>query len=163
MKLLIITDCLNYLFKTNNCLFLTNTSLHPGCSASEISTFSPTLGLYKSLLNDKEFCFLLIGLNSIFSTLPQSEYTSRALSIPRVQWVHLAWGIFGPVSIFVYCLFGVSTLSNQRRNFISSRPIKLQKKVNFFFKFKIFKTFHINVINFVNFKIYKISKLSKIS
>jgi hypothetical protein len=29
-----------------------------------------------SLLNDKEFCFFLIGLNSIFSTLPQSEYTS---------------------------------------------------------------------------------------
>ena len=32
------------------------------------------------LLNDKEFCFSLIGLNSIFSTLPQSEYTSRVVS-----------------------------------------------------------------------------------
>jgi hypothetical protein len=30
---------------------------------------------YTRLLNDKEFCFSLIGLNSIFSTLPQSEYT----------------------------------------------------------------------------------------
>jgi hypothetical protein len=91
------------------------------------------------LSNDKKFCFSLIGLNSIFSTLPQSEYTSRAVSIPRVQWVylacsseytsravsiprvqwvHLAWGIFGLVSIFVYCLSGVSTLSKQRRDFI---------------------------------------------
>jgi hypothetical protein len=87
--------------------------------------------LYHILLNDKEFCFSLIGLNSIFSTLPQSEYTSRAVSIPRVQWVHLAWGIFGLVSIFVYCLFGVSTLSIQRRDFISSRPIKLQKMSKF--------------------------------
>jgi hypothetical protein len=26
------------------------------------------------LLNDKEFCLFLIGLNCIFSTLPQSEY-----------------------------------------------------------------------------------------
>ena len=45
---------------------------------------------YSGLLNDKEFCFSLIGLNSIFSTLPQSEYTSRAVSIPRIQWVCLA-------------------------------------------------------------------------
>jgi hypothetical protein len=35
-------------------------------------------GQYTRLLNDKEFCFSLIGLNSIFSTLPQSEYTSCA-------------------------------------------------------------------------------------
>ena len=43
------------------------------------------------LSNDKKFCFSLIGLNSIFSTLPQSEYTSRAVSIPRMQqWVYLA-------------------------------------------------------------------------
>ena len=35
------------------------------------------------------------------------------------------------VSIFVDCLFGVSTLSNQRRDFISSRPIKLQKRSKF--------------------------------
>ena len=35
--------------------------------------------LYHILLNDKEFCFSLIGLNSIFSTLPQSEYTSRGV------------------------------------------------------------------------------------
>jgi hypothetical protein len=91
-------------------------------------------GQYTRLLNDEEFCFSLIGLNRIFPTLPQSEYTSCAVSIPRMQWVHLAWGIFEPVSIFVYCLFGVSTLSNQRRDFIFSRPIKLQKKVNFFFK-----------------------------
>ena len=97
--------------------------------------------LYTCLLNDKEFCFSLIGLNSIFSTLPQSEHTSRAVSIPRVQWVHLAWGIFGLVSIFVYCLFGVSTLSNQRRDFISSRPIKLLKKVKIFKIFKILKNF----------------------
>ena len=29
------------------------------------------------LSNNKEFRFFLIGLNSIFPTLPQSEYTSR--------------------------------------------------------------------------------------
>jgi hypothetical protein len=34
-------------------------------------------GLYLLLLNNKEFRFFLIDLNSIFSTLPQSEYTSR--------------------------------------------------------------------------------------
>ena len=69
------------------------------------------------LLNNKEFRFFLIGLNSIFSTVTS-------------EWVHLAWGTFGFVSIFVYCLFDVSTLSNQRRDFISSRPIKLQKRSN---------------------------------
>ena len=107
-----------------------------------------------------------------------SEYTSRAVSIPRVQWVHLTWGIFGLVSIFVYCLFSVSTLSNQRWDFFSSRPIKLQKKVknakfqkisnisyksSKFSKNSKFKKFHKFFINFINFKIYKISKLSKIS
>jgi hypothetical protein len=38
------------------------------------------------LLNNKEFRFFLIGLNSIFSTLPQSEYTSRAVSTPGVRY-----------------------------------------------------------------------------
>ena len=42
-------------------------------------------GEYPKLLNNKEFRFFLIGLNSIFSTLPQSEYTSRAVSTPRVS------------------------------------------------------------------------------
>ena len=114
-------------------------------------------GQYTRLLNDKEFCFSLIGLYSIFSTLSQSEYTLCVVSIPRVQWVHLAWGIFGPVSIFDYCLFGVSTLSNQRRDFISSRPIKLQF---FFLKFKIFKKCY-KFYKFQNFqKFHKISKFS---
>ena len=120
------------------------------------------------LLNDKEFCFLLIGLNSIFSTLPQNEYTSRAVSIPHVQWVYLACSeytsreVYSGLSIFVYFLFGVSTLSNQRRDFISSRPIKWKKrskfskisKFNFFSKkskFSLnFKTFK-NLIRFQNF------------
>ena len=106
-----------------------------------------------------------------------SEHTSHTVSMPRVQWGHLAWGIFGLVSIFVYCLFGVSTLSNQRRYFISSRPINLQKKAknfkilqnfkNFIYNLKIFqkiskfKKFHKNFLNSTNFKIYKISKLDK--
>jgi hypothetical protein len=38
-------------------------------------------------LNNKEFRFFLICLNSIFSTLPQSEYTSRAVSTPRVRYI----------------------------------------------------------------------------
>ena len=33
--------------------------------------------LYKALLNDKEFCFSLIGLKSTFLVVPQSEFTSR--------------------------------------------------------------------------------------
>jgi hypothetical protein len=79
---------------------------------------------------------------AFFSTLPQSEYTLRAVSTPRML-----------VSIFVYCLFRVSTLSNERRDFISSRPIKLQKKV------KILK-----FPNFTKFKnISKISYISKFS
>jgi len=45
------------------------------------------IGKQTYLLNDKEFCFFLIGLNSIFSTLPQSEYTSRAVSTPRVRYI----------------------------------------------------------------------------
>jgi hypothetical protein len=32
-------------------------------------------------------CRPYIGLNSIFSTLPQSEYTSRAVSTPRVKYI----------------------------------------------------------------------------
>jgi hypothetical protein len=40
------------------------------------------MGQPGALLNNKEFRFFLIGLNSIFSTLPQSEYTSRAVSTP---------------------------------------------------------------------------------
>jgi hypothetical protein len=43
-------------------------------------------GKQKKLLYDKEFCFFLIGLNSIFSTLPKSEYTLRAVSAPRVRY-----------------------------------------------------------------------------
>jgi hypothetical protein len=129
-------------------------------SYSIVEFLSPgdLLGVLSLLLNDKEFCFSLIGLNSIFSTLPQSEYTSRAVSISRVQWAYLAWGIFGLVSIFVYCLFGVSTLSNQRRDFISNRPIKLQKKVKIFKNFKISKFYKIYK-NFKNFIIYKFQNL----
>ena len=51
-----------------------------------ISFFVETnLAPQRSLLNKEEFRFFLIGLNSIFSTLPQSEYTSRTVSTPRVQ------------------------------------------------------------------------------
>ena len=34
-----------------------------------------------------KFCFSPIGLNSIFSSLPQSEYTSRAVSTPCVRYI----------------------------------------------------------------------------
>ena len=88
--------------------------------------------LYRLLLNDKEFCFFLFGLNSIFSTLPQSEYTSHAVSIPHVRYIRAC----------VCCLFSVLTLFNQIRDFISSRPIKLQK-VNIFKNFKISKFYKI--------------------
>ena len=125
------------------------------CKVGHFSSFSIDVTLFSLLLNDKEFCFSLICLNSIFSTLPQSEYTSLAVSIPRMQWVHLTWGIFELMSIFVYCLFGVSTLSNQRRDFISSRPIKLQKKVKILKISNFFQKFHIKFQNFQNNKIKK--------
>ena len=96
----------------------------------------------------------------LFADWPKQHFLH---STSDSEWVHLAWGIFGHVSIFVYCLFGVSTLSNQRRNFISSRPIKLLKQIKifkiskfqnliFFKKIKIFKKFQ----NFQKF--HKISK-----
>jgi hypothetical protein len=74
---------------------------------------------YIYLLNDKEFCFSLIGLNSIFSTLPQSEYTSRAVSTSRLRYIRSCLFFFIVYSVFQRC--------PTRRDFISSRPIKLQK------------------------------------
>ena len=113
-------------YTNDNCLCIINTFSEYVNRTKELRQ----RGSKRLLLNDKEFCFSLIGLNSIFSTLPQSRYTSRAVSTPRVRYV-------GLVSIFVYCLFGASTLSDQRRDFISSRPIKLQRKVKIFKNLKI--------------------------
>jgi hypothetical protein len=57
------------------------------CKVGHFSSFSIDVTLFSLLLNDKEFCFSLICLNSIFSTLPQSEYTSRAVSTPHVRYI----------------------------------------------------------------------------
>jgi hypothetical protein len=46
------------------------------------------------LLNDKEFCFSLIGLNSLFSTLPQSEYTSREVYSGLCLFLSIVYSVF---------------------------------------------------------------------
>jgi hypothetical protein len=47
-------------------------------------------------LNDKEFCFSLIGLNNIFSTLPQtqSEYTSREVYSGMCLFLSIVYSVF---------------------------------------------------------------------
>ena len=111
--------------------------------------------LYHILLNDKEFCFSLTGLNSIFSTLPQSEYTSRAVSTPRVRYNR---------GCVYFCLLSIRCFNvvqpETRFHFQSANQIA--KKGQFFFlKFKIFKKFHKNVINFINFKFIKFQNFQK--
>ena len=63
----------------------------------------------------------LIGLNRIFSTLPHSEYTSREEYSGLCLFLSI-----------VYSVFQRCPTRDQRRDFISSRPIKLQKKVKIF-------------------------------
>jgi hypothetical protein len=46
------------------------------------------------LLNNKEFCFSLIGLNSIFSTLPQSEYTSYEVYSGLCLFLSIVYSVF---------------------------------------------------------------------
>jgi hypothetical protein len=94
---------------------------------------------YINLLNDKEFCFSLIGLNSIFSTLPPSEYTSRADSTPRVRYIR---------ACVYFCLLSIRFFDvvqpETRFHFQSANQIA--KKGQFcFLKFKIYKKFHKNV------------------
>jgi len=43
------------------------------------------VNVYLRLLNDKKFCCSLIGLSSIFSTLPQSEYNQIAKKIQNFK------------------------------------------------------------------------------
>ena len=86
--------------------------------------------LYHILLNDKEFCFSLIGLNSIFSTLPQSEYTSRAVSTPGVRYIR-ACVYF--CLLFIRCFNVVQP--ETRFHFQSANQIA--KKVKIFTNFKI--------------------------
>ena len=88
----------------------------------------------------------LIGLNRIFSTLPQSEYTSREVYSGLCLFLSI-----------VYSVFQRCPTRDQRRDFISSRPIKLQKRWKFSKisqNFKTFQNFHIQFQN-----VQKISKL----
>jgi hypothetical protein len=116
----------------------------------------------KSLINfiryHKEFCFSLIGLNSIFSTLPQSEYTSRAVSTPRVRYIRVC---------VYFCLFSIRCFSDvqpeTRFHFQSANQIaKMVKMDQKFQNFKIIKLnfyFFFKVQNFQkNSKFLKISK-----
>jgi hypothetical protein len=104
------------------------------------------LVMYILSLNDKEFCFSLIGLNRIFSTLPQSEYTSRAVSTPRVRYIR---------ACVYFCLLSIRCFNvvhpETRFHFQSANQIfkKFQNyKINFCLKFKIKK----KIKNFKNFK-----------
>jgi hypothetical protein len=83
-------------------------------------------GLYQHLLNDKEFCCSLIGLNSIFLVIPQSEFTSRE---PQ-----------GVYSGFQRC---------PRKNF-NFKFFKISKTFKYSSNFKPFKNF-IRVQNFHKF------------
>jgi hypothetical protein len=69
------------------------------------------------------------------------------VSIPRVQWVHLAWGIFGLVSIFVYCLFGESTW--EFWNLMKFLGFEIYQIYQIFMKFWIFW----EILNFLKKKI----------
>ena len=111
------------------------------------------------LLNDKEFCFSLIDLNSIFSTLPQSEYTSRVVSTPRVRYIGAC----------VYCCLWTIRCFNvvqQEKRCHFQSAIKLPKKKLKFSKISKFqnftKTFFFSEISY-SFKIFqKNSKFKKI-
>jgi hypothetical protein len=86
----------------------------------------------------------LIGLNRIFSTLPQSEYTSREVYSGLCLFLSI-----------VYSVFQRCPTRDQRRDFISSRPIKLQKRWNFLKFQNISKCSYTNSKCSKNFKIIK--------
>ena len=102
------------------------------------------------LLNDKEFCFSLIGLNSIFSTPPQSEYTSRAVSTPRVRYIR-ACVYFCLLSIRCFNVVQPETRFHfQSANQMVKKGQNFQKFQNFkiFQKLIFFQKFHIKFQNF---------------
>ena len=110
------------------------------------------------------FRFVSIGFVSFrlisFRTLqvPFSDWPKQNFLNSTSEWVHLAWGIFGPVSIFVYCLFGVSTLSNQRPetrfHFQSANQIAKKVKFSKISKFHKISTKHFKIFIY-NFKMFK--------
>ena len=87
---------------------------------------------YSVLLNGKEFCFSLIGANRIFSTLPQSEYTSRAVSTPRMRYIQ---------ACVYFCLLSIRCFNGvhpeRRLHFQSANQIA--KKGQFFFQVQNFQ------------------------
>ena len=99
------------------------------------------------LLNNKEFPFFLIGLNSIFSTLPQSEYTSRAVSTPRVRYIR---------ACVYFCLLSIRCFNvvqpETRFHFQSANQIA--KKGQHFQKFQNFTKFQ--KISKISYKILKL-------
>jgi hypothetical protein len=134
-----ITEHAHNLYQMSSNLRSIAYDLHycPG-SKNYVAFFYPNMPIFMTDQNDT---YLSHYPNATHHTTSDTNMsfieinTKKTIQIPYPQhflnstsdseWVHLAWGIFGHVSIFVYCLFGVSTLSNQRRDFISSRPIKL--------------------------------------
>ena len=85
----------------------------------------------------KEFSFFLIGLNSIFSTLPQSEYTSRAVNTPRVRYIR---------ACVYFCLLSIRCFNVVQPETRFTFPVgqsNCKKGQNFqkFLNFKKFKNF----------------------
>ena len=86
--------------------------------------------LYHILLNDKEFCFSLIGLNSIFSTLPQSEYTSREVYSGLCLFLSIVYSVFQRCPTRDEISFPVSQSNCKKRSkFSVSKFYKISKKI----------------------------------
>ena len=112
------------------------------------------------LLNDKEFCFSLIGLNSIFSTLPQSEYTSRAVSTPRVRYIR-ARVYFCLLSIRCFNVVQPETRFHFQSDNQIAKKVKISKNFkNVIYNFKFSKNFKI-IKKKKKFKVQNFQKIQK--
>ena len=104
---------------------------------------------YIFLLNDKEFCFSLIGINSIFSNLPRSEYNSREVYSGLCLFLSIVYSVFQRCPTRDEISFPVGQSNCKKgQNF--------QKFQNF----TKFQKFHIEFQNFQ--KKFKIIKLENI-
>jgi hypothetical protein len=108
-------------------------------------------------INNKEFRFFLIGLNSIFSTLPQSEYTSRAcvyfclLSIPCFNVVQRETGFH------FQSANQIAKKGPNYQKFLNFTKFKKNSKISYISKFS--KKFQNCKIDFFS----KVQNFSKIS
>jgi hypothetical protein len=109
------------------------------------------LSIYTCLLNYKEFRFFLIGLNSIFSTLPQIEYTLREVYSGLCLFLSIVYSVFQRCSTRDEISFPVGQSNWKKRSKIFKNFEILQNLQKFqkFTNFKIQKKFK-NFIRFQN-------------